>query len=852
MAKFKTLFLAEKDSQVVALSHVLKANYTKKWHPAYNLNERIAIIPLRGHLLQNLEPQEYNEEWGKFGEQSIYIFPDQQKLKPSLANKEIFDRAIAHIKEAEKIIIATDFDNEGAAIAMNTIKWAGCENKVERMLHMGSTHPIELKKAIDNPIEINFRNMAFSANARSFIDWAEGMSLSRALTYYLGGRGRVKLNFGGVKTPIIYIVVQRDLAFESHQVSYYYTATGKIRRGNDLIEVTLKHKVKDEKTGKESWSASFDSPREIEQAIEVLSKTPLKIGDVKRRDSKNSPPKLYELAGLQGEMSKSHGVDLMGTMNIAQKLYDHPVSLQTYPRTDIPYLKEAEYVDVKPILTKLRDHNVISKEIIDEIFKGDIPKRKSTFDDSKVVAHGAIVPTLSGDLGAWLPQLQPKERTCFDLVAKRYTANFMDDYEYVQVTGNTEEVNGYILAFTEQIPTKAGWKKIYEKDIENKIATYEPTIPSDLRVGEPVSLETLESKKNETKPKPRFTESTLLAAIENVANLFPENEEIKEFLGEHGIGTNATRAIIIKQLFDVEFNKGQPWLVYEGKNIISTQKARDLVAILPEALVSPIKRAVLSKELKEIECGRKKYETVVDEYRADVQKNIDIIKTTAENGGKMAEGANERVSLGKCPKCGKGDIEERGGVFMCSNSQTRKEGDKFVTVGCDFKIFKTGLQKLGKQELTAKEIKALLDKKGIMITLKGEYGPYKAKLVLDMTFGTKVIFEKAGEKEYKILGKCPFCGGNVLIKDKTFECENKKMSKDPSGAWINNGSCNFTIFKTALERFGKPKLAESEVRKLLKEGSLGVDLVSQKTRKGFSATIEPNEQYGIKINFPSM
>lgn len=851
--KYKTLFLTEKDSQVEALAPVVGAVYRAKWQPAYNDKEKIAIVPLKGHLLKSLEPQEYDPALGNFGEDAIYVFPEKMKLKDDPKKIELINRAKQHIRDAEKIIIATDSDNEGAAIAMNIIEAANGQDRIERMLPMGSTHFNELKKAVAHSDPIDYISMRNAGRTRAFIDWAEGMSLSRALTYYLGGRGKVKLNFGGVKTPIIYIVVERDLAYENHKASYFWTVNGFLQRGNDLIPVTIKHIEENE--GKKRYEARFDSEAEALKAVEVLRNAELEIEQVSKKRSKTTPPQLYELAGLQSDMNKKYNVDLMGTMNIAQKLYDVPFSIQTYPRTDVPYLKEAEYVDVRSILQKIRDAGIVEAKLINNIFGGTIPKRSTVFNDKEVVAHGAIVPTLGGDVRTAFSSLSEIEKKEFILIAKRYVANFMPDYEYVAVEGGTKDIDGYIATFSENIPINPGWREIYEPDINERIKAFKNTIPEDLKSGEKVSFVTPEIKKGETKPKPRFTQASLVTALEKVANLFPEDEEIKKYLGDGGIGTNATRAAIIDQLLDVEFNKGAPWLKMEGKNIVSTQKARDLIKILPVELVSPVKRALLSKELRKIEKHEISEKEVVDAYRDTVKNNIAIIKALYEKEGAIASGGEsfapkmEKPLIGvSCPLCKTGRLIEREKGFFCSNAKIHKEGERWVNTGCTYAIWKSGLAKLGKDNITDKEVIKLLSDGSFTakLTSKKTGKKYDAKVIIDEKYGVKVDFSdfgNGGGKEVDLsnatrLGKCPFCPGSVYGTEDRITCENASVT-----------NCKFSFPRNRMQKNGKNNITNAEVQSILTEGRVEVTLVSAKGGKQYSAYLVPNEQYGIGIQF---
>lgn len=743
--EYENTFLTEKDSQVQALAVVTNADYRAKWQPAYNKKDKTALVPLQGHVLVGKEPHEYDEKYAGFGEDKIYVFPEKYELKPGY-NEGILNNAVEHLQKSKNIIIATDYDNEGASIAMNVIKYAGVEDRVQRMIPMGSTHPIELKKAIDNPIDIPYKNMADAGMARAFIDWAEGMSLSRALTHFLGDKGSVKLNFGGVKTPLIYIVVARDLAYENHEMTYYWTANGAIEVNGKEVPVKLKHKVEteDAKGNKKNvFEEKFDSQEAVTEAIEYLKDRELEIGTLTRKKSKTLPPELYELAGLQASMNDEFNLTPTQAMEVAQKLYDFPVSLQTYPRTDVPYLKKAEHVDVEPILKKLKEHSVIEASIIDNILSGPIPKRPSTFNDKEVVAHGAIVPTLEGDLGKWLSGLNKQEAKMFELIAKRYTVNFMDEYEYLAVSGKTKEDNGYIFTFGENIPKKAGWKILTDKSIESEINTYEPLIPESLSVGDKVKLSKINDSKHETKPKPLFTMKTLLKAMKNISSLFPENKDIKTYLGDEGIGTNATRAGIIDQVMSVEKNKGEPWLIEDKKKIRSTKKARELIKAIPTQLVSPLKRAMLSKKLKQVEKGELKAVDLINEYRTDIENNIKVIKEIFEEKGPIAASAkSEAMSLGPCPVCNK-DVIEKAKVYLCSGAKFKKdENDKWTNEGCEYKIFKTALDRFGKKNVTAREVSNLLHKGKAKVSLKAKKSgkTYTADIVPDNKWGLKVEF----------------------------------------------------------------------------------------------------------------
>jgi DNA topoisomerase-3 len=746
--EYEYVYLTEKDSQVEALCHpdVLAAQYQRKWWPAYNNDTKTAIVPLQGHVLVGLEPHEYDPKLAEFGEESIFVFPEEQKYKPGTFGnvKDIYERAVSHLQKAKKIIIASDFDNEGAALAMNVIKAAGVEDRVERMLEMGSVNPEDLRYSIDNPIDIPYKTMAAAGQSRAFLDWAEGITLSRALSYYLGDKNKVKLNFGGVKTPLVYIVVERDLAFEAHKKTYFWTVSGKVNFNGKEIPFNLKKKTIED--GKEVVIEKFESENEALNSIKELEGVELTLSSLIKQSKTELPPKLYELADLQGDMYSLLKVKPDQTLDAAQKNYDTPIAIQTYPRTDIPYLKDSDYNNVPVILNKLKEAEILNKDLVDKVLSGTIPKRKTTFDNKKVIAHGAIIPTKGGDYKKYFPTLGKIEKEMFIKVSNRYLENLMPLYEYESIKGKTEPIKGIFLEFQETIPLSAGWKEVNNKDILNKIKSYERVIPEDFKKGVTFSILAANPIKKETKPKPRFNMKTLLEGMSKIARLFPDNEEIKKYLGEDGIGTIATRDKILADMFDPEKNKGEPWFVMNEKDqIISTQKARNFIKALPVKLVSPIKRAMLSKELNFVKTGKiDKYE-LIEKYRNNLKEDVAMIKDIAEKQGPIAAKILDIKTLCKCPFCEDGEILEKPKFYVCSNLKFKKTDDgKFEKSGtCNYQLWKNSLDKLGKPSIRSSEVIKLCEKNELKVSLKSKNtGKAYSKIAIpDPKWGIKVIFD---------------------------------------------------------------------------------------------------------------
>ena len=743
---YKVVYLTEKDSQVEALAPLLGCKYTKKWHPAYSPDKSIAIVPLQGHLIELYKyPEEYDPGYKDWNEKTTLCFPKEFKKKPKNKTIQILNRAIQHLKQAEKIVIASDFDNEGAALAMEVIEHAGVENRVSHMLEMGSVDTKALKNAIENPIDIPYRNMANAGYARAYIDWAEGMSLTRALTIYLA-RKRSLVLFGGVKSPLLSMVVERDLQFEEHKSIKFWYLTGLVEAKGKTFEVSLLRKEETQEKMKNgttktkiSFKREIDSKDIAEQLKnKILQKASFEVSEFAKKTKTENAPQLYDLTSLQAEMAKKYNLTPEDTLSIAQKLYDF-YKIQTYPRTAIRYLKEEEYDAVPNILKNLSQ--VMHKEIIKDILEKPIPKRKSVFNSAKVTSHGALAPT-ENDLKAVASKLSELEKEAFKIVATRYVANFMEAYEYQSIEGNIHLFDDYYLSFKENKPVKAGYKKIYQADIEDTISSYKRTIP-DLIKGDIGTVQTLNINEGETKPKPRFTMETLLNAMKNISNLYPNNPIIKEYLGENGIGTPATRSAILKDLMTPKKEGEEPWLIQKGKQIISTKKAREMIDKVPPEIVSPIKRAEMNKDLTKIEKGELTLEQFLNHYRNQLEDYIEKIKEHAKDPNNFIRSEKEKniAYLGKCPIC-EGQIYERPKAYICSNAQWVKNGESWENKGCNFSIFKTALKKFGGKNLSKTDIKKLLNNGELEVTLESQRTkqPYKKKIAPDPKWGIKINF----------------------------------------------------------------------------------------------------------------
>ena len=738
--KYDIVYLTEKDSQVQALAPVLGCVHTANWKPAYNQDGTIAIVPLQGHLLELPMPDYYDPTYKQWNEDTVFCFPKEFKKVPQARTLEMYKKALDHLRNAKKIVIATDYDNEGAALAMEVIEAAGVEDRVEYMLQMGSMNPDALRQALEEKTPIPYRAMANAGYARSYIDWADGMSLSRASTVYLGKK-RVVLEFGGVKTPIIDMVVKRDLQFESHTSVKFWTINGNANVNDKDFKISIYKKVEvDKKTVKET---KFDSEAEAKKIAENLINTPFTIAAYSSKEAKENPKTMFTQTELQSIVSAKYGLDPIQTLEICQKLYiDHKIL--TYPRTDIEYLHEKEIADVPVILNLVK--SLSRPDIIDEILSKPILKRSTVFDSSKVTSHGAIVPTTNKDLPQIYNRLTQMEKNVFNLVMDRYIENFLEAATYTDISGEINLGDDIYASFSEKYLINPGYKIYSKPDILEDIKNYETKLPK-MKKGDSGIIKNTATEEGQTKPKGRFTMDELSSYLEKVHRAYPEEPYIKEILGENGIGTSSTRAVILSKLF-LPDKDGTPWLEKKGGKIVSTEKARKFIKALPDHISSPIRRAKMQAQIRKIERNELTVEEFLEENRALIKTNIEeIIEFSKNPDNVFAPQKKEVTSLGKCPICKDGDIYESasGKLYMCTSAQWTNEGTKEAPAwknnGCNYKIMKNGLDRFGKATIGLLEVKKLLEKGSFKAKLKSKNGAdYEKDITVDEKYGIKVNF----------------------------------------------------------------------------------------------------------------
>ncbi len=486
-----------------------------------------------------------------------------------------------------------------------------------------------------------YDNLYYAALCRAQADWLVGLNVTRALTC----KFNAQLSAGRVQTPTLAMIVSREDDIRSFSPREFYTVTASLS-GFDMY-------WKDKKT---MQGRTFDKTQADAAATKVTGGT-MTITEVKREQKREPSPLLYDLTELQRDANRKYGFSAKQTLNIMQKLYEE-YKLLTYPRTDSRYIT-ADIVPTLPERLRSIDIGAYSP-FAKAVLRRGIKPSKHFVDDSKVSDHHAIIPT---EQFVQLERLGSDERRVYDLVVKRFLAVLSPDFEYEQVSV-TGTCNSEIFTARGKIVGSTGWKAVYgmvSDDDEESDAddVHEQSLP-DVKKGQTLKIERVKPGTGKTKPPARYTEATLLTAMEHPSK-FIENDALRCVMDSaNGIGTPATRADIIEKLFSSNYVERR------GKDIIPLSKGVQLVSIVPEDLRSPELTAKWEQKLTAISRGALQQKVFTDEIRAYASKLV---------GSVIASDASyhhDNMTRTPCPQCGKFLLEingKHGKMLVCPDRE---------------------------------------------------------------------------------------------------------------------------------------------------------------------------------------
>lgn len=651
----KSVVLAEKPSVARDIANVLKCH--KKGNGFLEGDKYIVTWAL-GHLVTLADPESYDVKYKTWNLEDLPMLPERLKLTVIKQSGKQFNAVKSQLSRSDvnEVIIATDAGREGELVARWILAKAKINKPVKR-LWISSVTDKAIKEGFANlkPGK-QYENLYHAAIARSEADWYIGLNATRALT----AKHNAQLNCGRVQTPTLAMIAAREDEIKNFKAQTYYG----IEAQTDSIKLTWQ-----DANGN---SRSFNKEK-IDSIIKTLGRQDAKVINVERKPKKSFAPALYDLTELQRDANKLFGYSAKETLNIMQKLYESHKVL-TYPRTDSRYIS-SDIVGTLPERLKacaVGDYRTIANKIATKPIKAT----KAFVDDSKISDHHAIIPT---EAYVNLSAFSDKERKIYDLVVKRFLAVLLPAHEYEQLTVQAEIAAEKFIAKGKTV-LSAGWKEVYQNrfdDEETNEDVKEQLLPR-LNKGDVLKTRLIAGTSGQTKPPARFTEATLLSAMENPTKyLETDDKRLADTLkSTGGLGTVATRADIIDKLFNSFMIEKRG-----GKDIFITSKGRQLLDLAPEELRSPATTAEWEQKLELIAKGKLQKDTFINEMK----EHTKAIVTDIKNNDKKYK--HDNISTKTCPDCGKPMLEvngKKGKMLVCQDRECghRKNVSRTTNARC--------------------------------------------------------------------------------------------------------------------------------------------------------------------------
>jgi DNA topoisomerase-3 len=705
--RVKTLVIAEKPSVARDLTGALPGTFEN--NESYFESEDTIITFAVGHLVELTDPEDYDEKFKKWRMADLPIVPEEFRLRPRDKKAEKQLKVIHKLlkrDDVDRVVNACDAGREGELIFAYIYETSGVDKPVER-LWISSLTKTAIKEGFEHlrPGE-QLAALEAAARSRSEADWLVGMNATRAAT--IRGRAWVGgvVSLGRVQTPTLALMVKREREIQAFVPEPYW----------------LVHAEFDPRYQGLWFEGDETRLKEAKRAEEIATKVSGKDGvveSVERKEQSERAPLLYDLTSLQRDANRRFGFSARRTLQAAQSLYEDKKAI-TYPRTNSRWLSGDLVPQLKPTAATLQPIGEYAAGARYVLGLQQLPLAR-VVNDSKVSDHHAIIPT---DVEHDVSRFSPDERRVFDLIARRFLAVFHPPARYARTTVVTL-VEEERFRSRGKVTLEAGWRGVYgllsdaeaqqqrqDEEGENESAELPP-----LEQGQTVKCASAEVEAKETKPPPRYTEATLLSAMETAGKLI-DDEELREAMKESGLGTPATRAETIETLIRREY------IERAGKDLTPTPKGLQVITMLEEhPLTSPELTGSWEKRLTDIEHGsddRGKFIGDIAEFtRATVEKIAELDKEKLRP---------ERVELGPCPRCGAetGEIiKENSKAYGCTSWKSREE------TGCGFVIWK----RVAGRTITPELARQLLEEgktKEVVSGFRSRAGkPFRARLVLN-------------------------------------------------------------------------------------------------------------------------
>ena len=807
----KKLIIAEKPSVASDIAKAL-GGFTK--HDDYFESESYVLSSAVGHLLELACPEEFEVKRGKWSFAHLPVIPPHFALNPiekSAARLRVVNKLIKR-KDVDGLINACDAGREGELIFNYIVQHAKVGKPVQR-LWLQSMTPQAIRDGFARLRPgSEMQGLADAAVCRSESDWLVGINGTRAMTAFNSKTGGFHLTtVGRVQTPTLAIVVERERKIRDFKPRDYWEVEAEFaaKAGNytgKWFDEGFKGKQEDE-------HARADRLWEVARAEAIKAATSGKPGIVSEEAKPETrlSPLLFDLTSLQREANARFGFSAKTTLGLAQALYEKHKVL-TYPRTDSRCLPEDYLATVKETMRVLTGEGAGKGH--DEVLlaryapfahqvlaRNWVLPNKRIFNNAKVSDHFAIIPTPQAP-----KNLNEAEQKLYDFVVRRFLSVFFPAAEYM-VTTRITRVEGHPFKTEGKVLVNPGWLAVHGKEGQSGDEGNLVAVDKD----EKVKTEEVTVKASATKPPPRYSEATLLSAMEGAGKMV-DDEELKAAMAGRGLGTPATRAQIIENLI------GEQYMLREGRELIPTAKAFNLMTLLNGLGIKELTQPELTGDW-EWKLGRiEKGEFTRDEFMREIAEMTRHMVERAKSYDNDTIPGDFGVLTEPCPKCG-GQIRETYKKFQCS--------------GCDYSLWKI----VAGRQYEPVEVETLLR--------EGQVGPltgFRNKMGRSFAAAIKLNADKLPEFDFgqdkagdessepvdfsgqESLGACPKCAAGVYDNGNAYVCEKSVGSEK---------SCDFRSGKIILQQ----PIEHAQMQKMLTTGKTDLlrEFISNRTRRKFSA-----------------
>ena len=838
----KSLIIAEKPSVAQDIVRALGSS-TEKFdkHDEYFESERYVVTSAVGHLLEIKAPEEFDVKRGKWSFAHLPVIPPHFDLNPIDKSKGRLSAIVKLVKRKDvgALINACDAGREGELIFRLIQQHSKSKHPVQR-LWLQSMTPAAIRDGFAHlRSDAQMLPLADAARCRSEADWLVGINGTRAMTAFNSRDGGFFLTtVGRVQTPTLSIMVEREEKIRKHVSRDYWEIKASFAaQAGEYEGKWFDPKWKKNPDDAEQRSDRVWNERDAQAIAAATLGQPASVTE-EAKPSSQSAPGLYDLTTLQREANSRFGFSAKTTLSLAQALYEKHKVL-TYPRTDSKALPEDYVPVVRQTMEMIASEDLpgplraLATHARKALSEGYVKPNKRIFDNSKVSDHFAIIPTLLAPRS-----LSEIEAKLYDMVVKRFLAVFYPAAEFMvttRVSTARNEGRDHSFQTNGKVMVKPGWLAVYGREAQEADANLVAVAPGEVVRTEAVAVNALK-----TKPPARYTEATLLSAMEGAGKLI-DDDELREAMQEKGLGTPATRAAIIEGLIY------EKYIHREGRELVPGAKAFQLMTLLRglgvEDLTKPELTGNWEFQLAEMEKGRLKREA----FMAEIAQMAERIVRKAKEYDRDTIPGDYATLKAPCPNCG-GVVKENYRRFACGGPLGVVGSEE----GCGFSISKIP----GSRAFELDEVEHFLadHKIGPLEGFRSKAGwPFTAELKLaydDELKNWKLEFDfgadakKEGESGDPIdfssqesLGVCPKDQGRVYEHGTSYVCEHAV------GA---NVTCDFKSGKIILQQ----PVPREQMSKLLVVGKTDLleNFVSNKTRRKFKARLAFDKKEG-KVSF---